>query len=145
MKPNSHEQSKRHTFDSFCKKVLKHEARDYYDELKRQRDREVSFSDLSEKELAQLYTEDKYFVSEQIFNVLGLNVIVTDDVIAEALQSLPERKRDITPICFLQGRRRWRTNWTLKGWERNHVTEKPRQQKSLEEQDRGLPGIPGGR
>lgn len=59
MKPNSHEQSKRHTFDSFCKKVLKHEARDYYDELKRQRDREVSFSDLSEKELAQLYTEDQ--------------------------------------------------------------------------------------
>ena len=50
-----------------------------------------------------------------------------------------------TPICFLQGRRRWRTNWTLKGWERNHVTEKPRQQKSLEEQDRGLPGVPGGR
>ncbi|MGF0102660.1 DUF445 family protein [Bariatricus sp. SGI.019] len=41
MKPNSHEQSKRHTFDSFCKKVLKHEARDYYDELKRQRDREI--------------------------------------------------------------------------------------------------------
>ena len=49
------------------------------------------------------------------------------------------------PICFLQGRRRWRTSWTLKGWERNHVTEKPRQQKSLEEQDRGLPGVPGGR
>ena len=100
MKPNSHEQSKRHTFDSFCKKVLKHEARDYYDELKRQRDREVSFSDLSEKELAQLYTEDKYFVSEQIFNVLGLNVIVTDDVIAEALQSLPERKRDIILLSY---------------------------------------------
>ena len=64
------------------------------------RDREVSFSDLSEKELAQLYTEDKYFVSEQIFNVLGLNVIVTDDVIAEALQSLPERKRDIILLSY---------------------------------------------
>src|SRR5699024_8328192 len=94
------EQSKRHAFDSFCKKVLKQEARDYYDELKRQRDREVSFSDLSEKELAQLYTEDNYFVSEQIFNVLGLNVIVTDDVIAEALQSLPERKRDIILLSY---------------------------------------------
>ena len=34
------------------------------------------------------------------------------------------------------------TSWTLKGWERNHVTEKPRQQKSLEEQDCGLPGVP---
>ena len=46
------------------------------------------------------YTEDKYFVSEQIFNVLGLNVIVTDDVIAEALQSLPERKRDIILLSY---------------------------------------------
>ena len=100
VKPNSHEQSKRHTFDSFCKKVLKHEARDYYDELKRQRDREVSFSDLSEKEMDQLYTEDKYFSTEQIFNVLDLDIIVTDDVIAEALQSLPERKRDIILLSY---------------------------------------------
>lgn len=27
MKPQSHEEHKWHTFDSFCKKVLKHEAR----------------------------------------------------------------------------------------------------------------------
>ncbi|RXI40148.1 hypothetical protein DP129_05420 [Clostridium tetani] len=85
MKPNSHEQNKKHAFDSFCKKVLKHEARDYYDELKRQRSRESTFSDLSTKEMAQLYTEDKYFTTEQIFNVLSLDVIVTDDVIAKAL------------------------------------------------------------
>ena len=100
VKPNSHEQSKRHAFDSFCKKILKHEARDYYDELKSQRNREVSFSDLSAKEMDELYTEDRYFVTEQIFNVLGLDVIVTDDVIAEALESLPERKRDIILLSY---------------------------------------------
>ncbi|QAT60999.1 sigma-70 family RNA polymerase sigma factor [Acidilutibacter cellobiosedens] len=100
VKPNSHEQSKRHAFDSFCKKILKHEARDYYDELKSQRNREVSFSDLSAKEMDELYTEDRYFVTEQIFNVLGLDVIVTDDVIAGALQSLPERKRDIILLSY---------------------------------------------
>ena len=100
VKPNSHEQSKRHAFDSFCKKVVKNETRDYYDELKRQREKEKSFSDLSAKEIDQLYTEDKYFVTEQIFNVLGLDVIVTDDVIAEALQSLPERKRDIILLSY---------------------------------------------
>lgn len=100
VKPNSHEQDKRHAFDSFCKKILKHEARDYYDELKRQRDKEVSFSDLSAKEMDQLYTKDKYFVTEQIFNVLGLDVPVTDDVIARALQSLPERKRDIILLSY---------------------------------------------
>lgn len=100
MKPNSHEQSKRHTFDSFCKKILKHEARDYYDELKRQRNREVFFSDLSVKQMDQLYTEDKYFVTEQIFNVLGLDVIVSDDVIAGALENLPEHKRDIILLSY---------------------------------------------
>ena len=100
MKSNSHEQDKRHAFDSFCKKILKHEARDYYDELKRQRDKEVSFSDLSSKEINQLYTEDKYFVTEQIFNVLGFDIIVTDGVIAEALQGLPERKRDIILLSY---------------------------------------------
>ena len=70
VKSNSHEQDKRHAFDSFCKKILKHEARDYYDELKRQRGRETTFSDLSAKEMEQLYTEDIYFAIEQIFNVL---------------------------------------------------------------------------
>lgn len=100
MKSNSHEQDKRHAFDSFCKKILKHEARDYYDELKRQRDKEISFSNLSVKEMDQLYTEDKYFVTQQIFNVLGLDVIVTDGVIAGALESLPERKRDIILLSY---------------------------------------------
>lgn len=85
---------------AFAKKVLKHEARDYYDELKRQRSRESTFSDLSTKEMAQLYTEDKYFTTEQIFNVLSLDVIVTDDVIAKALQNLSERKRDIILLSY---------------------------------------------
>lgn len=100
VKPNNHEQCKQHAFDSFCKKILKHEARDYYDELKRQRSRETTFSDLSVKEMEQLYTVDKYFVTEQIFNVLGLDVIVTDGVITEALQSLPEHKRDIILLSY---------------------------------------------
>ena len=114
MKPNSHKQSKRHTFDSFCKKVLKHEARDYYDELKRKRDREVSFSDLSAKQMDQLYTEDKYFVTEKIFNVLGLDVIVTDDAIAEALQGLPERKRDIILLSYFLELSDWEIGDKLK-------------------------------
>lgn len=100
MKPNNHEESKQHAFDCFCKKILKHEARDYYDELKRQRSRETTFSDLSAKEMDQLYTVDKYFATERIFNVLGLDIVVVDDVIAEALKSLSERKRDIILLSY---------------------------------------------
>ena len=100
MKSSEFEKGKCMAFDSFCKKVLKNETKNYHIELKRQREREVSFSDFSEKEFNQLYTEDQYFVTEQIFNVLGLDVIVSDDVIAEALQSLPERKRDIILLSY---------------------------------------------
>jgi|GEM_PF-350907 len=100
VKSVNHEQSKQHAFDSFCKKILKHEVRDFYDELKRQRSRELSFSDLSAKQLEQLCTEDYYFVTEQIFNVLGFEIAVTNDVIAEALESLSARKRDIILLSY---------------------------------------------
>lgn len=50
--------------------------------------------------MEQLYTVDKYFVTEQIFNVLGLDVIVTDDLIAGALENLPEQKRDIILLSY---------------------------------------------
>ena len=43
MKPHSHEEHIQHSFDAFCKKVLRNEARDYQDELARRRNREISF------------------------------------------------------------------------------------------------------
>jgi len=98
--PTSHEQNKRHAFDSFCKRVLKNEVRDYYDEIKRLREKEVSFSELSAQELERLATTDKYFSTEQIFNVLGLDVIVNSESIAAALKNLPERKRDIILLSY---------------------------------------------
>ena len=100
MNPNSYELDKQHAFDAFCKKVLRNDVRNYYDEMKRLRDKEVSFSELSERELEQLSTTDKYFATEQTFNVLGNDVIVNDENIAEALRSLPERKRDIILLSY---------------------------------------------
>jgi len=100
MNPTNHAQDKQRVFDSFCKTVLRNELRDYYDEIKRLRDKEISFSELSEQELEQLSTTDKYFVSEQTFKVLGNDIIVKDESIAEALRSLPERKRDIILLYY---------------------------------------------
>ena len=100
MNPNNYELDKQHAFDAFCKKVLRNDVRNYYDEMKRLRDKEVSFSELSERELEQLSTTDKYFATEQTFNVLGNDVIVTDESIAEALRNLPERNRDIILLSY---------------------------------------------
>ena len=103
MNPNSHmqdEKGKRSAFDSFCKKVLRNEVRDHYDEMKRLRSKEVSISELSVHELEQLSTTDEYFFTEQIFNVLGLDVIVNSESIAAALKNLPQRKRDIILLSY---------------------------------------------
>ena len=68
--------------------------------MKRQREREVSFSELSAQEMEQLFTVDKYFATEQVFNVLGREVVVNDELIAEALRTLPDRKRDIILLAY---------------------------------------------
>ena len=100
VKPNSHELNRQRVFDSFYKKVLKNEAHNYQNEMKRQRAKEVSFSELSERELEQLATTDVYFATEQIFNVLGDDIVVNDNMIAEALHSLPVQKRDIILLSY---------------------------------------------
>ena len=100
MKPYSHEEHKRHAFGSFCKKVLRNEARDYYDEMKRQRDREVSFSELSAQEMEMLFLMDKYPSEQFNFSVLGHAVAIESEIIAQAIAALPEEKRDIILLAY---------------------------------------------
>lgn len=98
---NSFEEHKQHSFDCFCKRLLRNEMRDYYKEIKRRRKHEVSFSELTAKELEQLSACDTYFADGQyIFNVLGNDILVCDETIAEALNSLPENKRDIILLSY---------------------------------------------
>ena len=44
--------------------------------------------------------EDRYFQDDHIFEVLGIPVVVTGDVLAEILAQLPEGKRDIILLSF---------------------------------------------
>lgn len=69
MKPISHEEHIRHTFDNFCKKVLKHEAIHTQKQEKQQQEREVSFSELSEQDLKQFFINDEYPIKYFHFNV----------------------------------------------------------------------------
>lgn len=72
---NSFEAYKQHSFDCFCKRLPKNEMRNYYNEIKRRRKHEGSFSELTAKELEQLSACDNYFADGQyIFNVLGNDV-----------------------------------------------------------------------
>jgi RNA polymerase sigma factor (sigma-70 family) len=100
MRPQSHEEHIRHTFDSFCKKILKYKARDYYRKMKRRGEHEVSFSELSEQDLAKLSGTDEYFKDAYSFHVLGHDITVSDEQIAEALNALPADRRDIILLSY---------------------------------------------
>ena len=89
-----------HRFDSYCKKILKNEARDCYREIQKHRQREIFFSELSEKEWKQLYMEDEYDLDTCNFRVLGYDVEVKDALIAEALNLLSEKKREVVLLAY---------------------------------------------
>jgi RNA polymerase sigma factor (sigma-70 family) len=89
-----------HQFDSFCRKVLKGEASNYRKALARRWQYEVTFSELSEKELNQLYAMDEYAIDYYLFQVMGYDVEVKDALIGEALEALPEKKRNIILLSY---------------------------------------------
>ena len=94
MKKSSSEQQSRirKQFDSFCKTLLKNEMIDYERERNYRLKYEISFSELTQKELRQLEIMDDYIVESDIE--------VKDELIGEALKSLPEKKRNVILLSF---------------------------------------------
>ena len=87
-------------FDSFCKKVLKNAAINCFHEIKRHREREQFFSELTKKEWQQIYMEDEYKLERYVFQVLGQEVEVKNLLIAKALRNLPEKKRNVILMYY---------------------------------------------
>ena len=90
----------RKQFDSFCKTLLKNEMIDYERERSYRLKHEISFSELSQKELSQMANEDKYIVESEVFRVLDYDVEVKDELIGEALKCLSEKKRNVILLSF---------------------------------------------
>ena len=89
-----------HQYDALAKKTLVGEAKSHRRTLAKRAAREVPFSDLSESELAQLFTTDEYKSDYFRFQVSGFDVLVKNELLAEALNALPERKRDIILLSY---------------------------------------------
>lgn len=86
-------------FCTYCIKVLHGEALNYLDEMKRLREREVSFSELIPNEWNQLRTYDD-FLEKENFQVMGMDILVSDSNISAALKQLPEKKRRIILMLY---------------------------------------------
>ena len=100
MNPQDHEEHIRHSFDGYCKKVIKRKSIDIHRENKRRNNYEVSFSDLSARELLSIAATDRYFTGDYIFTILGESVGVEDATLAEALYTLPADRREIVLMSY---------------------------------------------
>ena len=93
--PVRHYEHKQHTFDSYCKKVLKCEAWNGYREISRRQKQEVPFSELPEEAMEQLAAWDRYPWEYTPFPVGNDVILIEDDRLADALNILPPKDRDI--------------------------------------------------
>ena len=87
MKSSSFEQAIQAQFDCLTKKVIKRAAMKYNRDISRRL-----------KHKAGVY--DKYSSDYTAFNVLGMEVQVSDDQLSKALKCLPERKRNIILLSY---------------------------------------------
>ena len=100
---DSYEQRVQNQFGGFCTRVLKNEANRIHNEYARQREMEKSLDTVTPEELEQIAVMDQYFQDDHIFEVLGKQVVVTGDLLADAIAKLPDRKRDIILLTYFLG------------------------------------------
>ena len=100
---DSYEQRIQNQFGGFCVKVLKNEARYIQREYARRREQEKSLDDLTTNELEQTASKDRYFNDEHVFEVMGIPVVVTGNLLADAIAQLPEEKRNVILLSYFLG------------------------------------------
>ncbi|MDO0415584.1 sigma-70 family RNA polymerase sigma factor [Clostridioides difficile] len=100
MKPYSFEDSIRLQFNTLVKKVIDTTVKDYDRELTRRAKHETPFSELPDIMVESFEILDEYELGVISFDVYGMEVRVSDDELCEALQKLPERKRNILLMFY---------------------------------------------
>ena len=100
----SMEQNKQHAFDAYCKRVVKNEAINILLEYDRQGRQEVSFSELSQRELQAvqgLQHIDHYAPDRRVFSVQNMSFEIRDSQLAQALSALTVKRRSIVLLAYL--------------------------------------------
>lgn len=90
-------------FDRVCKLALRGETADYFRHIAYRKRHEVLLSELSQQEQDRLFTVDEYGAENQWFQALGYDIEVKDLLLAEAIQSLPEKKQTVVLLSYFMG------------------------------------------
>ena len=87
-------------FNAFCKRVLKNEAINIYNERRLRLTKEMTFTDLTPQEEYQLFTLDKQYEGEEGESLQVAGKSVTPKLLVEALRTLPVEKRKTVLLYY---------------------------------------------
>ena len=93
--PDRHYEHKQHAFDSYCKRLIKNEARSAFRQLQERQEWETVFSELPEETMEQLASWDRYPWEWTPFPLEDDVILIENDRLADALSALSPESRDI--------------------------------------------------
>ncbi len=100
---SSEKETIQHQYDALIRKNLMGEARNYIAELTKQKGREVNFSELGENKVNSFPIYDEYESDYTNYKVAGYDICIKNNLLAEALDFLPEQKRNIILMSYMLG------------------------------------------
>lgn len=103
MKPSDFQKTIQCQFDCKLKRVVKGIVRNYCKELRRRRNKEISYCELPEIVVEKLAVWDEYESDYTAFDVCGIEIRVFDDDLADAIKNLSEKDRAILLMYFFLG------------------------------------------
>lgn len=92
-----------HVFDSFCKTVIRNEARNIKKQYARVRERQISLTELPESVIVSFQVNDDSIENSDVFLVLGMELLVSNLILADAIRQLNEVKRKIDLLYYFAG------------------------------------------
>lgn len=97
----SREEDKRHSFDAYCKRLVKNEAIDIQRKNTWQGKKEIPFSELSKKDLLRLQYMDTHDSDRSVFSVLDTAVEIENEDLGAALAELSPERRNVVLLSYL--------------------------------------------
>lgn len=100
MKPSIFKKGIEKEFDYICKQVIRDERKDYDRHLKRLSRKETSFSMIDDHHIKKMSTIDRKPSDYHTFSINGLPVQIKNDFLAEALEQMTGRKREVILLYY---------------------------------------------
>lgn len=92
-----------HTFDSYCRVVVRNEARNIKKSQKRIQGLQTSLEHISNDEKEALYYYDSNLTNSEVFLINGLKIVVQDVDLAGIIKLLPDDLEEIILLYYFVG------------------------------------------